>query len=154
MKEKKVKALIYEDLGFPILLMNVPMKLVYGDWVLNINLGKLQMHVLNMLIHKPTPLSGRELKFIRAYFEMTTTEFGKVLGVTHVAILKWENEQNRINSTVDQAIRLFVLDRLKAKDSEFRKFYKKFSIEHLVRHRIDVEIDRLLEIDARDLSVA
>lgn len=154
MKEKTINAFIYEDLGFPILLMNVPMKLVYGDWVLNINLGKLQLAVLNVLIHKPIPLTGRELKFIRTYFEMTTKELAKVLGVTHVAILKWEKEQNRISPAVDQAIRLYVLDRLQTKDSEFRKFYKEICIEHISNYQNDLEIETPIEIDANELSVA
>ena len=32
MKKRKKKTFIYEGLGFPIKLINVPMKKVFGEW--------------------------------------------------------------------------------------------------------------------------
>ena len=150
MKEKKVETFIYKDLGFPIRLINVPMKKIFGEWFLDINLSKLQIHILNMLIHKPIPLTGAEIRFIRKYFEMTTSVFGNTFGATHVAVLKWEKDEARMNPATEVCIRLFVLDRLRAKDKEFRNFYHEIRIENLNKYRKDKVKEKLFEIDAND----
>lgn len=148
MKEKIVPNCLYEDLGFPILLLNVPMKQIFGEWVLDIDLNKLQARALRALVHKPISLNGQELRFIRKYFEMTTTEFGKMFGVTHVGVLKWENDQTKINPATEMYIRLFVLDHLKVKDREFRQLFHEISIENLKKRNKDES--GLMEIDAQE----
>ena len=65
MKAKKYKSLVYRGLGFPIKLIHVPMKKMFGDWVMDIDLTELQLVVLRALVHKPISLSKDELKFIR-----------------------------------------------------------------------------------------
>jgi DNA-binding transcriptional regulator YiaG len=151
MSEKKVETFIYEDLGFPIKLINAPMKKIYGQWFLDINLSKFQKSVLLGLVNKPFPLVGEEIRFIRKYFEMTTTDFGHVFGTTHPAVLKWEKKESRMNPATEVYMRLYVLDRLQIKDKEFRRLYHKISIDSLIKHRkakvktIPFEIDALEE---------
>jgi hypothetical protein len=48
----------------------------------------LQKAVLYLLATKPTPLKGRELRFIIDYFEMSYRDFAKLFGVSHVAVVK------------------------------------------------------------------
>ena len=67
MAKTKKETFIWEDLGFPIRLVNVPMKQVFGEWVLDINLQHFQKVVLHMLATKSTPLTGGELRFIINY---------------------------------------------------------------------------------------
>ncbi|MFI5343687.1 MAG: hypothetical protein ACHQUC_05640 [Chlamydiales bacterium] len=135
MSERKVETFIYHDLGFPIKLINAPMKRILGEWFLDINLAKLQKSVLNELAHKSTALTGEEIRFIRKYFEMTTIEFGQVFGATHSAVLKWEKDESLMNPATELCMRLYILDRLQTKDKEFRKFYHKTSIGSLSKHR-------------------
>jgi len=141
----KKESFIYEDLGFPIRLFNAPLKKIFGEWTLDINLGKFQRDILRLLIYKSQPLSGAELRFVRKYFELTTKVFGKALGVTHAAVLKWESEQGRVPTTTELCIRLFILDKLKAKNEEFGRLYHKVTIERLAEHS---EQSELLEFDA------
>src|SRR5437016_2331627 len=96
--ETKIESFIYEGLGFPIRLFNVPMKKVFGEWAMDINFNVLQKNVLFMLARKPTPLSGNELRFIMGYLEMSTREFANLFDVTHVAVLKWLKEDAKMNS--------------------------------------------------------
>jgi DNA-binding transcriptional regulator YiaG len=131
MKDRKRDTFIFEGLGFPIKLINVPMKKVFDEWCIDINMNKLMVVVLEALIHKPTALSPDELGFIRSYLEMTTTEFGKTFGVSHVAVLKWESGKNKISASLDLCIRLYVLDFLKAKDKDFRALYKELNLQQL-----------------------
>jgi len=144
-KNQKNETFIYEDLGFPIRLINVPLKRVFGEWVLDINLGQFQRNVLRLLVYKNQSLSGAELRFVRKYFELTTTVFGKALGVTHAAVLKWESERGRVPPTTELCIRLFILDKLKAKNEEFGRLYHKVTIERLAEHSGQGD---LLEFDA------
>lgn len=126
MSETKRDTFIYEGLGFPIRLINVPMRKVFGEWALDINFNKLHLRVLFMLATKATPLTGKELRFIRHYLEMSTHTFAKLFGVTHTAVLKWENEERKMAPGTEICIRLYVLDHLKVTDKEFRKIYLEF----------------------------
>lgn len=147
MKEHKKETFIYKDLGFPILLVNAPMRKAFGEWIIDINFNKLRKDVLNYLIHKPTGLTGAELRFIRKHFEMTTTEFGKICGVTHVAVLKWESEENGISPTTDLYVRLFALQKLHAKNEEIGKLFYEISPEQL-SHKSNNEFIEPIRIEA------
>jgi DNA-binding transcriptional regulator YiaG len=147
-KNRTTETIIYEGLGFPIRLANVPMKKVFGELVLDINLGKFQRDVLHILAYKDHPLNGAEVRFIRKYFELTTTAFGKAFGVTHAAVLKWEAGQGRIPATTELCIRLFILDKLQAKNEEFGKLYHKVTIDSLAQHQKQIEDENPLEFDA------
>ena len=149
MKTKIVDTFLYEDLGFPIMLVNVPMREALGEWVLDFNLGKFIDEVLKMLIHKRDPLNGEELHFIRKYFEMTTTQFGKLFGVTHVAVLKWEANENQIPPTTEKCIRMFALEKLDGEDDELIKLYHEIDVENLAKRRKRKTVNRPLRFNLK-----
>ncbi len=103
LKEETTKraTFIFRGLGFPIKLINVPMRKMVGEWTLDVNFNKFQLAVLDCLLHKPAPLTGDELRFIRKFLKMSTTDFGKIFGVTHVTVVKWESGQTRANLSTD-----------------------------------------------------
>jgi DNA-binding transcriptional regulator YiaG len=119
-------------LGFPIELIDVPMRKILGEWILDINLSILQQEVLKMLIHKPTLLQAGELRFIRKYFEMTMTAFGKVFGVSHAVVIKWESGQLPA-PPMDFYIRMYVMDRLNAKNADFGKLFHEVDMASFAR---------------------
>jgi len=128
MKKQKVqKEFIYEGLGFPVILHNVPMREIRGIWTLDINLNVLQKVVLLALAHHPSDLTGNQVRFIRNWLNLTQSEFGKLFAVTHPAVVKWEKAENKgskINVTTQRDLRLWLLDQLLAKDDDFRKAFK------------------------------
>jgi len=153
MKKRKIlPKVIYKGLGFPITLLNVPVKEMFGEEVYDINLNTLQIVVLGLLAHKLAPLTGDELRFIRKYCEMTSTSFGTLFGVTHAAVLKWENEKCRVNPATEMCIRLFILDRLHAKDKEFRSLYHEVSVQRLAEYTKDIHLP--IEINAKEKLLA
>lgn len=95
---------------------------------------------MNKLILKPVPLMGSEIRFIRSFLEMSMLGFGKLFGVTHVAVIKWENDPVHINPTTEVCIRLYVLNHPHVKDKEFRKLYNEIKIEELIKHKKDKNI--------------
>jgi DNA-binding transcriptional regulator YiaG len=154
MKARKKKTFIFEGLGFPIKLINAPMKKVFGEWYIDINMNKLMLVVLEALAHKPVALTGDELGFIRSYLEMTTTEFGKAFGVSHVAVLKWESGENKISPALEFCIRLYILDHLQAKDAEFRALYKELSLEQLSKSEKGKIHPLVVDATTEDLKTA
>ncbi len=150
MKQKKVeKEMVYEGLGFPIVLRNVPMIKVRGIWTLDVNLNVLMNVVLLALAHHPSDLTGNQVHFIRTWLGLTQTEFAKLFGLTHPAIVKWEkmkNKGSKMNLTTQRDLRLWLLDQLLTKDDDFRKAFK---IIHLIGYSAAI---RPLEFDiATDL---
>ena len=149
MKEKKLDTFIYKGLGFPIRLINVPMKKIFGEWAIDINFNALQIVVLNILARKPTVLTGKELRFIIDYLEMSSRDFAKLFGVSHAAVLKWEKEEARMNPSTEVYLRLYLLDHLKVTDKEFRMVYLKIKPKNLA----DSESENYpLEIDAEKIA--
>lgn len=67
---KNIKTVIYEDFGFPITLVDVPIKMVMGQEVLDIDMYKLQVSVLKHLIFKATPLTESQLRFICKFLRL------------------------------------------------------------------------------------
>ena len=128
MKKQKVeKEIVYEGLGFPIILRNVPMIELRGVWTLDIDLNILQKVVLLALAHHPSDMTGNQIHFIRNWLGLTQTEFGKLFGVTHPAVVKWEkagNKGSKINLTTQRDLRLWLLDQLLSKDDDFRRAFK------------------------------
>src|ERR1700722_4588684 len=80
-KDRKRKTLIYTGLGFPIRLINAPMRKIYGEWAFDFSMGVFQKAVLHILATKISPLTGPELRFIIDYFELSYREFAKLFGV-------------------------------------------------------------------------
>jgi DNA-binding XRE family transcriptional regulator len=117
--EKKIESqFIDHGCGFPILLLNVPMIKVRGKWIPDIDYEVLEKSVLLGLCHKPSKLTGSEIRFIRLYFEMTLQTFAKRFGVQHPTVVKWEKFKNMpTNMTLgtEKDIRLFVIKELRGK---------------------------------------
>jgi DNA-binding transcriptional regulator YiaG len=127
--KRKKETFIYKGLGFPIRLIDVPMKKMVGEWVMDIDMTELQLVVLKELAHKRMRLTKDEFRFIRTFLQMTTTEFGKIFGVVHSAVVQWENGKRNISPSLELCIRLYVLNHLHVKDREFRDLYKQINLE-------------------------
>ncbi len=148
MIEKRLETFTYTGLGFPIELIDVPMRKIFGEWVIDINLNILQIEVLKMLIHKLTPLQAVELRFIRKYFEMTTTAFGEAFGVSHAAVIKWESGQLPA-PPMDLYIRMYIMDRLNAKNTDFGKLFHEVNMAGLAQAKKERRKDKPLSLNVR-----
>ena len=128
MEQKVRKKYIDETLGFPVILMDVPMRKTRGTWVPNINYQAFKTSVLHLLAFKPSRLSGAEVKFIRHTFEMSTEAFGERFGdVSHPAVLKWEKKgqaASDMNWSTEKDIRMEILRFLNEKPKEIVGLYE------------------------------
>lgn len=137
--DKKINEhLVYDDFGFPVHLINVPMMKARGEWVLDINFNELMKAVLLALATKASPLTGNEIRYIRKYFRLTLEAFGKEFGVSHAAVIDWEKEENnlvKMNPATEKCIRLYALDSLLTGDHAFRSSYQKIDIKQLAEQQ-------------------
>ncbi|OUR94189.1 hypothetical protein A9Q84_17965 [Halobacteriovorax marinus] len=118
MSEKKIQKMYTDNgFGFPIQIVNAPLIKVRGTWSLDLNFEKYERAVLKALAHKPSRLTGYEIKFIRNHFELNLKSFGERFGnVAHSAVIKWEkfaDEPTNMNWACEKDIRLFIINEIK-----------------------------------------
>lgn len=89
MTRKTVK---FNGFGFPVILLNAPMKIEHGEEIPNVNFNRLQDNLFQALLLKPSRLSGAEVKFLRHYLKLTQEAFSKTLKVERSLISKWESK--------------------------------------------------------------
>ena len=121
-----IKKLTYNGFGFPIVLANVPVKMIRGRLEPVINYKELSAAVITALCLKQTPLTGNQVKFIRLFFEMSLRDFAALFGLTHQAVMKWEEHGDKfasISPAIEKTLRLDALFRLGATPREFYKIF-------------------------------
>lgn len=153
MKNKKY---VYQGLGFPVILSGFPMKKYWGEEMPDINYETLKKVVLQMLAMKPTAFTGNELRFIRQYFEMNYTEFGKHFGQTRQAVTKWEakaDEFAAIMRSTELHIRLAILDLLKTNDKIFRQTFHFFDQSEDLKNKKQTQEQTLLSLTPANLKI-
>jgi len=150
MKDRKTTTLVYDGLGLPVRLINVPMKKILGQWFLDINMETLQRIVLEAVLHKHAPLTGDEIKFIRKYLELSTKAFGEIFGVSHAAVVKWETKKNGLVPALDLCIRLHIMNCLKAKDGEFRALYNELNLRSLSKPTKGKIVPIIIDCDEKE----
>jgi DNA-binding transcriptional regulator YiaG len=128
--KKVLKSHIDYGFGFPVQILEAPMRKFDGEWVLDLNFEKYERAVLLALSMKAVRLSGNEIKFIRHHFEMDLKSFGKRYGdVAHSAVIKWEkcgDEPTNMSWSTEKDIRLSIVDKLRPR--VFRKVYEELEV--------------------------
>ena len=89
MTRKTVK---FNGFGFPVVLLNAPMKVEHGEEIPDVNFNRIQDILFQALLLKPSRLSGAEVKFLRHYLELTQEAFSKTVKVERSLISKWESK--------------------------------------------------------------
>lgn len=112
LERKRQPSFVYEGFGFPVVLLNVPMVRSRGVWTPDIDYRKLAQDVLRRLALHPSRLTGQEIRFIRHSMDMTLEEFAHRLGVTHPAVVQWEQcgtKPTRMAWALEKDIRLEII---------------------------------------------
>ena len=76
---------------------NVPMRIyeTHGEVVHSKVLGELEKMVAREIISRRLPLRGYEVQFFRQIFALSQRALAEQLGLSHVAILKWERAKGK-----------------------------------------------------------
>ena len=77
-------------------------------------LEQVERQVAEALLEHQVPIRGAEVHFLRQSFGLSLKEFGKYLGLSDVAILKWERVSlKRLNLVNEVAVRALIAQKLK-----------------------------------------
>lgn len=101
--------------GFPIQLVNAPVRTIRGVDVLLVNATSFKWLVFAALIQKPAQLAGSEIRAIRLFLGMNASQFADALRMTHAAVLKWEralDESPNVIPATEFLMRLMVYEQL------------------------------------------
>ncbi len=126
------KKFVYHGAGYPVVLHHVPMIKLGREWALNINPSIIERLIFEDLPHQPSRLTGYQVRFIRAYTDMTLKAFAERFGVSHPAVKKWENAEDgptNMSWSTEKDIRLFVLEHSKAGARDFQACYNELVTE-------------------------
>ena len=129
-KVKTQKNYLYEGLGFPIILGDVALVKVFGEWEAHINVEKVAKVAFSILPNKPSKFTGNEIYFIRTHLKLNRREFGELFKVSHTAVAKWEKSGNKASSITagnELMLRLHILDQLALSGAKFYNSYKEIS---------------------------
>jgi len=87
---------MFEELGFPIVLVDPPMVQVRGHEVPDVNLRELQQAAFRLLIVKPARFIGSEVRFIRKHLRMRQADLARVLNkANHSVVSQWESKEDQ-----------------------------------------------------------
>jgi len=155
-KRKISKSYETDCLGFPIILENVPMIFISGEWVPEINYDLLQKCVLYFLCVAEARLTGNQIKFIRSWFRMSLQEMGSVLGVTRAAIKKWEDfadQPTNMSISTERNIRLFILEHIMPRDRKSLLKYREY-VEKIINEHFSGNPEKKIKLDYEDVIAA
>ena len=110
MKIKK-ETIVFNHLGFPILLVEWPHMEIDNRWEPDVNYEALEHLVFELLPYKPSRLTGAEIKFVRRHLEMTQAQFARWLqdikDASTVALWeKFDLNQTNMDSAMEKSLRL------------------------------------------------
>jgi DNA-binding transcriptional regulator YiaG len=122
MTRKTVK---FNGFGFPVILLNAPMKVEHGEEIPDVNFNHIKGSLFQALLLKPSRLSGAEVKFLRHYLELTQEAFSKTVKVERSLISKWESKDLKATG-MSSHIEIFL--RLKLAKLKNQSLDRNFSI--------------------------
>ena len=128
METKIVKDYKYSDLGIDIILKDIVLYKVGREWLPKIDIEKLSKRIFSLLTFRAASFSGNELSFIRTYFQMSKSEFGRELKVSHTAVAKWEKSGKKISSMdigTELLLKMIMAEKSGATASKYQEIFKK-----------------------------
>lgn len=69
------------------------------------------------IIEQPYQPSGKELRYLRVYLDLSQAELGKLLGLSDQQVARWEKETSKIEPAVFRLLSLLVRERIGEKMS-------------------------------------
>lgn len=96
-----------------VYLENVPVRQTKHGEVLDTDLAVIEREIASEIVRQGIPIRGAEVRFLRKSLGMSMERFGRLLGLSPPAILKWEREsQKRLHPTNEVAVRALMAEQL------------------------------------------
>jgi DNA-binding transcriptional regulator YiaG len=96
-----------------VYLKNVPVRQTSHGEVLDARLCRVERAIATEIVKKGIPIRGMEVKFLRKSLALSMEKFGKLLGISAPAILKWERASARRLEPINEvAVRALMAEQL------------------------------------------
>ncbi len=83
----------------------------YGQGVTINDLDGLHYCIANCLINKPTPLNGKEFRFLRTELDLSQTAMGDLCGRKERRLRDWEKNNEKVPNPANTIIRIVYKER-------------------------------------------
>lgn len=133
MNKKIIKNYIYTGLGYPIELHDVEVVQFENESYPKIDIKEISDLAIKSLISQNSRFTGNQIKFIRAYFDMSLREFSTIVNESHMAVKKWEDFKDKptnMDRNIEIMLRLHIFNKvfINTKNNQKNKieFYNQF----------------------------
>lgn len=108
------KSIQYSICGLDyVYLKDVPVRRTNRGDVLAIDLSVIEKDMAREIVRQGIPIRGAEVQFLRKSLALSLQKFGKFLGLSAPAILKWERARTKRLSPINEvAVRAFMAEQL------------------------------------------
>ncbi|MFA5040441.1 MAG: hypothetical protein WC464_02255 [Bdellovibrionales bacterium] len=86
-----------------------------GNSVIIHNMDSLHRAIAKQLVMEQKVLSGKEIRFLRTYLDLSQSDLGKLLGCDSQSVARYEKEQCDIPSPTERLLRMMVLGHMMGK---------------------------------------
>jgi DNA-binding transcriptional regulator YiaG len=96
-----------------VYLKNVPIRNTTHGQVLAVDMSVVEVEIAREIVKQGIPIRGAEVQFLRKSLALSMDRFGKLLGLSAPAILKWERARTRRLAPINEvAVRALMAEQL------------------------------------------
>jgi len=96
-----------------VYLENVPIRRTRHGDVLDADPALIEREIAREIVRQGVPLRGAEVQFLRKSLGLSLEKFGRLLGLSAPAILKWERARTKRLQTINEvAVRALMAEQL------------------------------------------
>jgi DNA-binding transcriptional regulator YiaG len=96
-----------------VYLKNVPIRDTTHGQVLAVDMSVVEVEIAREIVKQGIPIRGAEVQFLRKSLALSMDRFGKLLGLSAPAILKWERARTRRLAPINEvAVRALMAEQL------------------------------------------
>ena len=102
--KKNIKECVTNILGFKIKLLNVPILMVDGEEVVDVDFDALAEDIFFDFLRSPVRLTGDQLRFMRKHLALRQVEMFDILGLKQSTYSRFEANGNKLAFDVDMEL--------------------------------------------------
>lgn len=118
----KIKNYLWNGFGFPVIFEELPAIKLRGELVPDIDFSKVAPDLIKFICsEQELPLSGNQVKFFRHALNFSMRDYAKLIGVTHVSLMRWEKRKNhpaKIEAHIEIVLRILMLKKFEGNKTE------------------------------------
>ena len=96
-----------------VYLENVPVRQTRHGWIVDADMGQVEREIAGEIVRRGIPIRGAEVQFLRKALGLSLNAFGRRLGLSAPAVLKWERgREKRLSPINEVAVRASIAEHL------------------------------------------